>query len=77
MLQMLLDGQKAICDDIKRIFKRFDKTDERMDKIGMDVVLEALKLYKTRMDFNSATLLEYAKICRVKNVMRPYLEAMI
>jgi predicted transcriptional regulator of viral defense system len=45
------------------------------NKIGMDVVLEALKLYKTRKPFKLATLLDYAKICRVQNVMRPYLEA--
>lgn len=45
------------------------------NKIGMDVVLEALKLYKTRKPFKLAALLDYAKICRVQNVMRPYLEA--
>jgi len=47
------------------------------NKIGMDVVLEALKLYKTRKKFNLSELLEYAKICRVERVMRPYLEATI
>ncbi len=47
------------------------------NKIGMDVVLEALKLYKTRRKFNLGDLLIYAKICRVEKVMRPYLEAMI
>ena len=47
------------------------------NKIGMDVVLEALKLYKTRRKFNLGDLLKYAKICRVEKVMRPYLEAMI
>ena len=46
-------------------------------KIGMDVVLEALKLYKGRKTFNLGELLKFARICRVKNVMRPYLEAMI
>jgi len=45
------------------------------NKIGMDIVLEALKLYKTRMKFNHKKLLEYAKICRVDKVMLPYLEA--
>ena len=43
--------------------------------IGMDVVLEALKLYRTRKKFNLAKLLKYAKVCRVEKVMRPYLEA--
>jgi predicted transcriptional regulator of viral defense system len=46
-------------------------------KIGMDVVLEALKLYKARRAFNLGELLKYARICRVENVMRSYLEAMI
>jgi len=45
------------------------------NKIGMDVVLEALKLYreKQRIDVNS--LMKYAKICRVQNIIKPYLEA--
>ena len=47
------------------------------NKIGMDVVLEALKLYKTRKNFNLSTLLKYAKVCRVEKVMRPYLEATV
>ena len=47
------------------------------NKIGMDVVLEALKLYKTRKKFDLGELLKYAKICRVEKVMRPYLEAMV
>lgn len=46
-------------------------------KIGMDVVREALELYKTRKTPNLGELLKYARLCRVENVMRPYLEAMI
>ena len=45
------------------------------NKIGMDVVLEALKLYKTRRKSNFGEILKYARICRVDKVMRPYLEA--
>jgi predicted transcriptional regulator of viral defense system len=45
------------------------------NKIGMDIVLEALKLYRTRKKFNLQDLLKYAKICRVERVMSPYLEA--
>lgn len=45
------------------------------NKIGMDVVLEALKLYKSRKKFNLGKLLKYAKICRVEKVVQPYLEA--
>ncbi len=45
------------------------------NKIGKDVVLEALRLYKTQEKFNLGELLKYARICRVENVMRPYIEA--
>jgi len=45
------------------------------NKLGMDVVLEALKLYRSRKKFNLEKLLKYACICRVETVMRPYLEA--
>ena len=47
------------------------------NRIGMDVVLEALKLYKSRKIFDLGELLKYAKICRVEEVMRPYLEATV
>jgi predicted transcriptional regulator of viral defense system len=45
------------------------------NKIGMDVVLEALKLYKQRRRFKADELIRFARICRVEKVMRPYLEA--
>lgn len=45
------------------------------NKIGMDVVLESLKLYRSRMKFDHKKLIEYARICRVEKIMRPYLEA--
>jgi len=47
------------------------------NKIGMDVVLEALKLYRTRKKLDLAELLKYARVCRVEKVMRPYLEATV
>lgn len=46
-------------------------------KIGMDVVLEALKLYKAGKAFQTGEILQYAKICRVENIMRPYLEMIV
>ncbi len=45
------------------------------NKIGMEVVLEAIKFYRSRQQFNLEKLFTYAEICRVKNVMTPYLEA--
>ena len=47
------------------------------NKIGIDIVLEALKLHKARSGINLGELLEYARICRVDKVMRPYLEALL
>ena len=45
------------------------------NKIGLDVVLEALKLYRMRNRLDIDSLLRYAKVCRVDKVMLPYLEA--
>ena len=47
------------------------------NKIGFDVVMEALKMYHQRNRFNLDALLRYARICRVENIMRPYLEALL
>lgn len=47
------------------------------NKIGMDVVLEALKLYRERKKLNVEEILRYARICRVEKVIKPYLEATI
>lgn len=45
------------------------------NKIGQDVALEALQLYKARHKVKPAAILKYARICRVERVMQPYLEA--
>jgi predicted transcriptional regulator of viral defense system len=44
------------------------------NKLGMDVVLEALKFYKEKKKFKVDKIMEYAQVCRVAKVMRPYLE---
>ena len=44
-------------------------------KIGMDVVLEALRLHRERNGFDIRALMNHAKVCRVERIMRPYLEA--
>ena len=46
------------------------------NKIGLDVVLEALKFYRSQKKFDIKAIMKYAKICRVENQMTPYLEAM-
>ena len=45
------------------------------NKIGLDVALEALKDVRARRLASADDLWHYAKICRMANVMRPYLEA--
>ena len=47
------------------------------NKIGLDVAIEALKLYRERKKVRVDKLLEYARICRVEKVMKPYLEAIL
>ena len=47
------------------------------NKIGMNVILEALAFYKERKTLNPSKLIKYAKICRVENIMKPYIESII
>jgi len=47
------------------------------NKIGLDVALEALRLFHRHPAFDVGELLRYARVCRVENVIRPYLEAML
>lgn len=44
-------------------------------RIGLDVALEALKEAWAKRKATSDELWRYAQVCRVANVMRPYLEA--
>jgi predicted transcriptional regulator of viral defense system len=46
------------------------------NKIGMDVVLEAMRTYRRRKRPRFQQVFEFAKLCRVDRVMRPYLEAL-
>jgi hypothetical protein len=43
----------------------------------MDVVLEALKLYKKRKRIQINNLMRYAKICRIEKIIKPYLESVL
>lgn len=47
------------------------------NKIGLDVAIEALKLYRSRGRVNVEELMRFARVCRVERVMRPYLEALL
>ncbi len=46
------------------------------NKIGLDVALEALRDYLRKYRGKTDDLWRYAAVCRVQNVIRPYLEAM-
>jgi hypothetical protein len=46
-------------------------------KLGLDIALEALKLYRERDAFDVGELLRYARVCRVEEVIKPYLEVLL
>ncbi len=46
-------------------------------KLGVDVAVEALRSYSRRRGRDWQKVLEHARVCRVENVMRPYLESMM
>jgi predicted transcriptional regulator of viral defense system len=47
------------------------------NKIGLDIALETLRDYRKSDGASADELWKYAKICRVANVMRPYMEALV
>lgn len=47
------------------------------NKIGLDSAIEALKLYREHHSFKVDILMQFASICRVDKIMRPYLEALL
>ena len=49
---------------------------KQRNKIGIDVALEALKDARAQQKVSANDLWHFAKVCRVANVMRPYLEAL-
>jgi predicted transcriptional regulator of viral defense system len=46
------------------------------NKIGLDVAIEALKECLRRKKGSVKDIYNFAKICRVSNVIRPYMEAL-
>jgi len=58
--------EKSVADAFK--FRR---------RLGIDLAIEALKAYRTHPGFDVNKLLHYARICRVEQVMSPYLEALL
>lgn len=46
-------------------------------KLGMDIVREALEFYRKKRKPNRRKLLQFARVCRVEKIMRPYLETLL
>lgn len=46
------------------------------NKIGLDIAIEALKDSLRQKKTTANEIYRYAKICRVSNVIRPYMEAL-
>lgn len=47
------------------------------NKLGLDVAIESLKFWRHRKNARIDKLVEYAEICRVYNVLKPYVEAIL
>ena len=47
------------------------------NKIGVDIAIEALRQCIEERRCSIDELFEYARICRVSSVMRPYVEAVV
>jgi len=47
------------------------------NKIGLDVAIESLKLYRERKTIKTDKIIHFAKVCRVEKIMLPYLEAVL
>jgi predicted transcriptional regulator of viral defense system len=47
------------------------------NKIGLDIAIEALRDYRRWYPKRGEELREYARVCRVLSVMKPYLEAIV
>lgn len=47
------------------------------NKVGLDTAVEAVRFYRERRSVKVNDLMRYAGICRVKKIIRPYLEALL
>ena len=45
--------------------------------VGLDVAIEAAKEYLKRRDSSPSELVQYAKLCKVEKLVRPYLQAIV
>jgi len=71
--QHVIDGVKVpIYNAAKTIVDCF----KYRNKIGLDVAIEALKEGWQDKKFNMNEIWKYSRICRVRNVMQPYMESL-
>jgi predicted transcriptional regulator of viral defense system len=47
------------------------------NRIGLDTAVEAVRFYRERRKVKVEALMHHASVCRVKKIMRPYLEAIL
>ncbi|MBA4067810.1 MAG: transcriptional regulator [Isosphaera sp.] len=47
------------------------------NEVGLDTVLEAVRMYKDQGRVDADAVLRYASVCRVARVARPYLESLL
>jgi predicted transcriptional regulator of viral defense system len=72
IIEVERDGVKLrVYDVAKTVVDCF----KHRNKIGLDVALEALKEARATNKASLDDIWRYAKVCRVANVMRPYLES--
>jgi len=63
---LMYDKEKTICDCIK--YK---------NQLGMDIIKEALQEYLKNTNRNLELLMKYSEICKVKPILKNYLEVML
>lgn len=62
----IYDMEKTICDCIRY-----------RNKIGIDMIKECLHEYLKRNDRNLTKLMSYAETCRIKKILKEYLEVLV
>jgi predicted transcriptional regulator of viral defense system len=84
MVQLSGDAYSAGIEEVQRdgaklrvygVAKTVADSFKHRNKIGLDVALEALKDARAHDKATGDDIWRFAKICRVANVMRPYLES--
>lgn len=84
MVQFTGEAYKAGVEEVERdgvklrvygVAKTVADCFKHRNKIGLDVALEALKDARTRNKASVDDIWRFAKVCRVANVIRPYLES--